>query len=212
MTEGRLCFLLFRDMPWANPILSVHSSWCGMPFVYPASFPGRAASPPPGDCGPDRPAPRLPHRGRQGPATKNIGRRLRQSGINRRQLMKLWKALALGVALAAMTAGGALAQGKWSKIRIATEGAYAPWNFTAAGGKLDGFEVDLAGELCKRMNAQCEVVAQDWDGIIPALNASKYDAIMAGMNITDKRMEAVNFTRPYAGGPHGWGVLKKSPL
>ena len=126
--------------------------------------------------------------------------------------MKLWKALALGVALAAMTAGGALAQGKWSKIRIATEGAYAPWNFTAAGGKLDGFEVDLAGELCKRMNAQCEVVAQDWDGIIPALNASKYDAIMAGMNITDKRLEAINFTRPYAGGPHGWGVLKSSPL
>jgi octopine/nopaline transport system substrate-binding protein len=126
--------------------------------------------------------------------------------------MKVWKALALGIALVAMTTGGALAQGKWSKIRIATEGAYAPWNFTAAGGKLDGFEVDLANELCTRMKAQCEVVAQDWDGIIPALNASKYDAIMAGMNITDKRLEAINFTRPYAGGPHGWGVLKSSPL
>jgi len=127
--------------------------------------------------------------------------------------MKVWKALALGVALAAATTGGAWAQGKqWTKVRIATEGAYAPWNFTAPGGKLDGFEVDLAADLCKRMKVQCEVVAQDWDGIIPALNASKYDAIMAGMNITDKRLEVVNFTRPYAGGPHGWGVLKKSPL
>lgn len=126
--------------------------------------------------------------------------------------MKVWKALALGVALMATTTGGAWAQGKWSKVRIATEGAYAPWNFTAPGGKLDGFEVELAQELCTRMKAQCEVVAQDWDGIIPALNASKYDAIMAGMNITDKRMEAINFTRPYAGGPHGWGVLKSSPL
>jgi octopine/nopaline transport system substrate-binding protein len=127
--------------------------------------------------------------------------------------MKAWKALALGVALAAATSGGAWAQGKqWTKVRIATEGAYAPWNFTAPGGKLDGFEVELASELCTRMKVQCEVVAQDWDGIIPALNASKYDAIMAGMNITDKRMEVINFTRAYAGGPHGWGVLKSSPL
>jgi octopine/nopaline transport system substrate-binding protein len=121
--------------------------------------------------------------------------------------------LALGLALMTATAGAAWAQGKqWTKVRIATEGAYAPWNFTAPGGKLDGFEVDLASELCSRMKVQCEVVAQDWDGIIPALNASKYDAIMAGMNITDKRQEAINFTRPYAGGPHGWGVLKSSPL
>lgn len=127
--------------------------------------------------------------------------------------MRVWKGLALGIALLAATAGGAWAQGKqWTKIRIATEGAYAPWNFTAPGGKLDGFEVDLAAELCGRMKVQCEVVAQDWDGIIPALNATKYDAIMAGMNITDKRLEAINFTRAYAGGPHGWGVLKTGPL
>jgi octopine/nopaline transport system substrate-binding protein len=127
--------------------------------------------------------------------------------------MKAWKALALGVALLATTAGGAWAQGKqWTKVRIATEGAYAPWNFQGPGGKLDGFEVELAAELCGRMKVQCEVVAQDWDGIIPALNATKYDAIMAGMNITDKRLEVINFTRPYAGGPHGWGVLKSGPL
>jgi octopine/nopaline transport system substrate-binding protein len=127
--------------------------------------------------------------------------------------MKVWKALALGFALLATTSGGTWAQGKqWSKVRIATEGAYAPWNFTAPGGKLDGFEVDLANELCGRMKIQCEIVAQDWDGIIPALNAAKYDAIMAGMNITDKRKEVISFTRPYAGGPHGFGVLKSGPL
>ncbi len=127
--------------------------------------------------------------------------------------MKVWKALALGFALMATTTGGVSAQGKqWTKVRIATEGAYAPWNFTAPGGKLDGFEVDLANELCGRMRVQCEIVAQDWDGIIPALNAAKYDAIMAGMNITDKRMEVISFTRPYAGGPHGFGTLKSGPL
>ncbi len=110
-----------------------------------------------------------------------------------------------------IAAGPADAQNKWAKIRIGTEGAYAPWNFVE-GGKLTGFEVELAQDLCKRMKAECEIVPQDWDGIIPALNASKYDAIMAGMNITEKRQEVVSFSRPYAGGPHGFGVPKNSPL
>src|SRR3546814_20373295 len=76
---------------------------------------------------------------------------------------------------------------KGSKIRIATEGAYAPWNATDSAGKLIGFEVDLAADLCKRMEVECEVVQQAWEGIIPALQAGKYDAIMAGMSITAKR-------------------------
>ena len=68
-----------------------------------------------------------------------------------------------------VAASGAAAQEK--TVKIATEGAYAPWNFTGAGGKLDGFEIDLANDLCKRMKVKCEIVAQDWDGIIPALQA-----------------------------------------
>jgi octopine/nopaline transport system substrate-binding protein len=97
-------------------------------------------------------------------------------------------------------AGSAAAQ-DWSTIRIATEGAYAPWNFTNAAGQLDGFDVDLANELCARMGAQCEIVAQAWDGIIPALQAGRYDAIMAGMSITDARMEVIDFSIPYATTP-----------
>jgi octopine/nopaline transport system substrate-binding protein len=114
---------------------------------------------------------------------------------------------------AGLAVGAASAQGKkWETVKIATEGAYAPWNFTGPNGKLDGFEIELANEICARAKVKCEVVAQDWDGIIPALQAGKYDAIMAGMNITDKRLEVINFTRPYASTPHGWGVMKDSPL
>ena len=98
--------------------------------------------------------------------------------------------IGLGLLAAVLGAGAAAAQGKkWETVKIATEGAYAPWNFPAPSGKLDGFEVDLANDLCTRMKVKCEIVAQDWDGIIPALTAQKYDAIMAGMNITDKRLE-----------------------
>jgi octopine/nopaline transport system substrate-binding protein len=127
--------------------------------------------------------------------------------------MKTMKALGLGLALSALAFGGALAQGKkWETVKIATEGAYAPWNFTGPGGKLEGFEIDLANDLCGRMKAKCEIVAQDWDGIIPALQAGKYDAIMAGMNITPKREEVIQFSRTYAAGPHGWAAMKDSPL
>src|SRR3954464_3365150 len=125
--------------------------------------------------------------------------------------MKLFRPLALAL-LGAALATGASAQKKWEMVKIATEGAYAPWNFSTPQGKLDGFEPELAMELCRRMNVKCEVVAQDWDGIIPALNAGKYDAIMAGMNITPKREEVIQFSRTYAAGPHGWGAMKDSPL
>ena len=109
-----------------------------------------------------------------------------------------------------VAASGAAAQEK--TIKIATEGAYAPWNFTGAGGKLEGFEIDLANDLCARMKVKCEIVAQDWDGIIPALQAKKYDAIMAGMTITDKRKEVINFSVPYADTPSVFLTAKDSPL
>ncbi len=127
--------------------------------------------------------------------------------------MTFFKAIVLAAVAAGLAAGGASAQGKkWETVKIATEGAYAPWNFTGPNGKLDGFEIELANELCARAKVKCEIVAQDWDGIIPALQAGKYDAIMAGMNITDKRLEVIAFTQPYAATPHGWGVMKDSPL
>jgi len=102
--------------------------------------------------------------------------------------------------------------GDWSKIKIGTEGAYPPWNGTNAAGELEGAEIDLAFDLCARMKAECELVAQDWDGIIPALQNGKYDAIMAGMSITAERMEVINFSQGYANEPASFSVLKSSPL
>jgi octopine/nopaline transport system substrate-binding protein len=127
--------------------------------------------------------------------------------------MKLFKAISLAVLGSALAVAGASAQGKkWETVKIATEGAYAPWNMQTAGGKLEGFEIDLANELCGRMKVKCEIVAQDWDGIIPALTAKKYDAIMAGMSITEERMKTIDFSRSYANDPNGWLVPKNSDL
>ena len=98
------------------------------------------------------------------------------------------------------------------KIKIGTEGAYPPWNSKDASGKLIGFEVELAYSLCRYMGKQCEIVEQDWDGMIPALIMRKYDAIMAGMSITAERQKAINFSQGYADEVASLAVMKGSDL
>jgi polar amino acid transport system substrate-binding protein len=82
-------------------------------------------------------------------------------------------------------------------IRIATEGAYAPFNMKNEKGELIGFDVEIAEALCAEMKADCTIVEQDWDGMIPALRGKKFDAIVASMSITEERLNAVDFTDPY---------------
>ena len=101
---------------------------------------------------------------------------------------------------------------KADKIRIGTEGAYPPWNSKDASGKLIGFEVELAWTLCRYIGQQCEIVEQDWDGMIPALIMRKFDAIMAGMSITDERKKAINFSQGYADEVASLAVMKGSNL
>ena len=98
-------------------------------------------------------------------------------------------------AAALLPLGAASAQGM--KVKIATEGAYPPFNGKDAAGNLIGFDVEIAKAVCAQMKADCTIVAQDWDGIIPGLVAKKYDAIAASMSITAERLKTVNFTNRY---------------
>ncbi len=91
------------------------------------------------------------------------------------------------------------AQGK--KLRIGVEGAYPPFSEVGADGKLKGFEIDLANAYCAQMKAQCELVQTEFDGLIPALQSRKIDAIIASMSITDERKKAIAFSKPYLAAP-----------
>ena len=97
-------------------------------------------------------------------------------------------------------------------VRIATEGAYPPWNDTDASGKLVGFEIDLAADLCRRMKVRCAMTPRLWRGMIPALRAGAFDAIMTGVSITAKRKRIIAFSRAYAAAPAAFAVRADGPL
>ena len=102
--------------------------------------------------------------------------------------------LILTTALALAAAGTAAAQ---ETVRMGTEGGYPPYNFINDKGEVDGYERELGDALCKRAGFTCTWVQNDWDSIIPNLQSGNYDAIMAGMSITDERKEVIDFTQNY---------------
>ncbi len=107
------------------------------------------------------------------------------------------KKLVLSSLAIALAGGMAFAAGHEQTVRLGTEGAYAPWNFLNDAGEIDGFEKELGDELCARAELTCEWVTNDWDSIIPNLVSGNYDAIIAGMSITEEREQVVDFTDNY---------------
>jgi len=126
---------------------------------------------------------------------------------------KFVKALGLGAALCAglLLAPASFAK-DWKTVVIGMEGAYDPWNLTDSSGKIVGFEVDLANDLCKRIGFECKIIPQDWDGMIPGLKAGKFDVIMDGMSITEERKKEIDFSKPYAAPPAAFMAAKDSAV
>jgi len=97
-------------------------------------------------------------------------------------------------------------------VTIALEGSYQPWNLTNPDGSLGGFEPELAASLCARMKVKCTLIAQNWDGMIAALGAGKFDVIMDALSITPDREKVMEFSIPYANTPATFVVDKTGPL
>ena len=107
---------------------------------------------------------------------------------------------------------GAASAKDWKTVVIGMEGAYEPYNLTDPSGKIVGFEPDVAIDVCARMKVECKIIAQEWDGMIPGLQAGKFDVIMDGMSITDERKKQIDFSLPYADVPAALATAKASPL
>ena len=113
--------------------------------------------------------------------------------------------------LALIYASGAAIAKDWSEVRIGVEGAYPPFSYVNPDGTLGGFDIDIALALGDAMGAKVTLVAQDWDGIIPALLARKYDAIIASMSVTEERKKKVAFSNKYYQTPAKF-IIKKGMM
>ncbi|MFC0229227.1 arginine ABC transporter substrate-binding protein [Serratia aquatilis] len=99
--------------------------------------------------------------------------------------------------IAAVLAGISVSASAAETIRFATEASYPPFEFIGADNKIQGFDVDLANAMCKEMQANCTFTNQAFDSLIPSLKFKRFDAVMAGMDITPEREKQVRFTKPY---------------
>jgi octopine/nopaline transport system substrate-binding protein len=126
-------------------------------------------------------------------------------------LTTILKALSL-LTLIFATGAAHAEEKKWTHVAIATEGEFRPWNFTKPDGTLDGYEIDLIKYLCAHMNVECTTVVQAFDGMIPALQAGKFDAIISGMSATPKREAVIDFSASYGTTGQTFAALKSDPL
>lgn len=121
-----------------------------------------------------------------------------------RQSDKRW---AMGLLAACLLATGTANAKDWSRVNIATEGSYEPWNLTLPGGKVSGFEPELMEVLCQRMKLECVLKVQNWDGMIASLNAGKFDVLMDAIVITEERKQVMAFSTPYARTPASFAAM-----
>ena len=104
--------------------------------------------------------------------------------------------------LAAIAAFGVAASAhaqapSWAKIRIGVEANYPPFSQMGTDGKFSGFDIDIANAVCAAIKAECTLVSQEWDGMMPALNARKFDMIVASMTISEERLKVADFSDSY---------------
>ncbi|MBP2846397.1 arginine ABC transporter substrate-binding protein [Dickeya oryzae] len=99
--------------------------------------------------------------------------------------------------VAALLGGLSLSASAAETIRFATEASYPPFESVDASNQIVGFDIDLANALCKQIQATCTFSNQAFDSLIPGLKFRRYDAVIAGMDITPERQQQVSFTQPY---------------
>lgn len=109
--------------------------------------------------------------------------------------MKAWRATLL------LCAAFAIGQVHARTLRMGVEGSYPPFSRLDPDGEVRGFDIDIGAALCARLAATCEWVQLPFDGMIPALQAGKIDAVIASMSITEARRKQVAFTEKYYQSP-----------
>lgn len=110
----------------------------------------------------------------------------------------LLKACLAGLALAFSCHGAALAQGSTgAPLRVGLDPNFPPHGFPKLSGGFQGFNVDLGEEIAKRLGRPLVIEGAQYSALIPALNAGKYDFLIAPTTVSPERAKSVLFTEGY---------------
>jgi ABC-type amino acid transport substrate-binding protein len=101
------------------------------------------------------------------------------------------------LATAAVVVFGGLPASAAEKLTVASEASYPPFSKTESDGSITGFEIELGNAVCERAGLECEWVKQDFDGMIAALLAKKFDFVFSSMSIKPERRKVALFSTPY---------------
>ncbi len=124
--------------------------------------------------------------------------------MKNRMIMLLLTVVLAGTATAAAARG--------DNVRIGVNTPYVPMEYQKPDGSLTGFDIDLGNALCKQAGLECTWVEQSWNGIIPGLQARRFDAIMSSMTINADRRKQLLFSDPYIVPPSAWFVPEDSDI
>lgn len=80
---------------------------------------------------------------------------------------------------------------------FATEGTWSPWTYHNEADELVGFDVDVARAVAGKLGVEAQFVEGEWDGLFAGVNAGRYDTVANGVDVTDERAEAYDFSDPY---------------
>jgi histidine transport system substrate-binding protein len=97
-------------------------------------------------------------------------------------------------------------------IKLGVDPTYPPLEYKTPQGALTGFGVDIAQAMCDQMQAKCIWVESSWDGMIPGLQAKKFDAIASSMTITPQRQAQIAFSDKVSNAPARLVARKGSDL
>lgn len=84
------------------------------------------------------------------------------------------------------------------EIVIAMEGTWAPWTYHDESGTLVGFDVEVGQQIAQALGVEATFVEGEWDGLLAGLDAGRYDIMINGVDITEERSDAYDFSDPYA--------------
>ena len=86
-------------------------------------------------------------------------------------------------------------------LKMGTNASFPPYEFyDDETGEIVGIDAEVADAICAKLGCVCDIVDMDFDAIIPAVTTGKIDFGMAGMTVTEERMQSVDFTTSYATG------------